>query len=245
MFQRLALVLLSVAFASACSSGSKESLSIPTATPLDTPSAKLSYCLGLDYGFRLRGFGVELDEAALFEGSKTGIDGKEPRLSQKEIQAILTEFNQGLQARAREALTKFGEKNKAAAAEFFEKNRLQEGVKQTASGLQYKILKKGDGPKAGPKDRVRVHYIGRLLNGAEFGNTRKKGEPQVFATDRIIAGWSEAMRLMPRGSTWQVFIPPQLAYGEKGQPPHIQPNSALIFEVELLDIFPPAAEANP
>ncbi|MFP4581594.1 MAG: FKBP-type peptidyl-prolyl cis-trans isomerase [Candidatus Sumerlaeia bacterium] len=246
MRKLLCPLMLCILLLGACSTNKPDSVSAPPeeAVELDNMRAKLSYCLGLDFGFRLRGYGVEVDEAALYEGLATGIAGEEPRLPQKEIQQIMREFTMGIQAKNQEAMELFGEKNLAAANEFLQRNRNEKGVKETESGLQYIILKEGKGKTPGPEDRIKVHYIGKTLEGKEFGNSYQKGRPSELDANRLIPGWAEAVQMMQEGSKWKLFIPPNLAYGEKGQLPHIQPNSMLIFEVELLEVMEKQDEAE-
>ncbi|MCI5220111.1 MAG: FKBP-type peptidyl-prolyl cis-trans isomerase [Candidatus Electrothrix sp. LOE2] len=129
-----------------------------------------------------------------------------------------------------------GSSNKKTAEEFLEKNKGKNGVITTKSGLQYKIIKKGGGDKPTPTDTVKVHYRGTLLNGTEFDNSYKRQSPVTFRLDQVIPGWTEALQLMTVGSKYQLYIPPDLAYGDRGAPPSIEPDSVLIFEVELIEI---------
>jgi FKBP-type peptidyl-prolyl cis-trans isomerase FklB len=135
-----------------------------------------------------------------------------------------------------------GDKAKTDGVKFLEENKKRKEVTTTASGLQYEILKKGDGPKPAATDNVQVHYKGTLINGKEFDSSYKRGEPAEFPCTGVIKGWTEALQLMPVGSKWMLYIPPALAYGENGAGGDIGPNATLIFEVELLDIVAPSAE---
>jgi len=128
------------------------------------------------------------------------------------------------------------EKNKLLGAEFLKQNACQKGVITTSSGLQYKIIKEGNGEIPTLKDKVIVHYVGKLIDGTEFDSSYKRGKPAVFPVNKVIAGWTEALTKMRVGSLWQLFIPPELAYGQVGAPPLIGPNATLIFDVELLGI---------
>ena len=141
---------------------------------------------------------------------------------------MVTSFFQDLEEHA-------GEENARIGKEFLEQNAKQEGVKVTASGLQYLVVKEGDGKKPGPNDVVTVHYTGRLVDGTVFDSSVERGEPATFGVGQVIAGWTEALQMMSEGSAWRLFIPSELAYGAHGTGP-IQPNSTLIFDVQLIKV---------
>jgi len=148
-----------------------------------------------------------------------------PQKANEKIQAF---FNQISKAE--------GDKNSKEGEEFLAKNKTKSGVVTTASGLQYEIIKAGTGPKPKAEDEVKCHYAGTTIDGKEFDSSIKRGEPATFPVNRVIPGWTEALQLMPVGSKWKLYIPASLAYGERGAGQDIKPNSALIFEVELLEI---------
>lgn len=197
---------------------------------------KLGYSMGLDVGNYFKGIGDEIDYDALLKGLNDAYQGNEPALSAEVIAAVQKEFGAKMQAKQQAEMQKTKEENKKKGAEFLAENKKKEGVVTTESGLQYKLLEEGDGPKPTSSDRVKVDYVGTLIDGTEFDSSIKRGEPAVFGVDQVIPGWSEALQLMEVGSKYKLVIPSELAYGEKGAPPVIEPNSVLVFEVSLLGI---------
>ena len=207
---------------------------------------KISYSIGVDIGGNLKRSEIDINPEFLAQGIKDAVTGK-PVLSEEQMKATLQEFQQEMQAKMQakqqqtEAKSKAeAPKNKEASEKFLEENKKKEGVKTTASGLQYKVITTGTGPKPKPTDTVSVNYKGTLINGTEFDASEKHGGPATFPVNGVIPGWTEALQLMPVGSKWQLFIPPALAYGENA-PPSIGPNQALIFDVELVGIKKPEA----
>ncbi len=204
--------------------------------PFKTFQEKLSYSIGLDLGGYLKTMGDKITLDVLKQGMDDGITGAEPKLSKEEITAVQEEFALTMKAEQERQLTEMMEKNAAAGLAFLEENKKKEGVKVTDTGVQYQELKKGSGPKPTAEDIVKVDYVGSLIDGTEFDSSIKRGEPAVFPVSQVIPGWSEAVQLMEVGSKYRVVIPSDLAYGEKGVPPVIQPNSVLVFEIDLLGI---------
>ena len=191
---------------------------------------KLSYAWGLAMGQQLRGMGVnDLNVESYAAAVKSVMDGTEPEMKPEEAQKLINEYLQKLQgemeARAREVGSKF-----------LAENKLKEGVKETASGLQYVVEKEGTGAKPGPEDEVTVHYTGKLLDGTVFDSSVSRGEPATFPLNRVIPGWTEGVQLMSEGAKYTFFIPSDLAYGPQGVPNAIPPHSTLIFEVELIKV---------
>ena len=205
-------------------------------SPFKTSGEKLSYSMGLDLGNYLKSMGSELDLDTLKSGIDDGFTGAEPKMSQEEIAAVQEDFAARMKAQQEEQLAAMIEKNKAAGQAFLEENKKKEGVMVTESGLQYEVLKGADGPKPKESDTVKVDYIGTLVDGTEFDSSIKRGEPAVFGVGQVIPGWSEALQMMEVGSKYRVVIPSELAYGEAGAPPVIEPNSVLVFEIDLLGI---------
>lgn len=206
---------------------------------LSTPKLKSSYVIGVNIGKGMKQQGLDADFDMILKGMKDGAAGT-PALTDEEMQQAMMELQKEMQGKAAE----LGTKSKKEGEEFLAANKSKEGVKATPSGLQYKVLKEGKGPKPKATDTVKVHYRGTLLNGTEFDSSYKRGEPVEFALDQVIKGWTEGLQLMPVGSKYEFWIPSQLAYGEPGNR-GIPPNSTLVFEVELLDIVKPGAGAEP
>lgn len=196
-----------------------------------------SYAIGMQIGRSLMSQGVNINVDVLFQAIRDVLEKKEPLLSSADFQKTMATFSQSQRKKQQAAKRSQGLKNRAAAKAFLEANKAKEGVKVTASGLQYQVLKAGSGPKPKNTDRVRVHYHGTLIDGKVFDSSVNRGTPSEFPVNGVIKGWIEALQLMETGAKWKLFIPPELAYGEPGRP-SIPPNSALIFEVELLEILP-------
>jgi len=161
----------------------------------------------------------------------------QPLLDQTERQQAMAALQEELRSRFADERAAQGEKNRAEGDTFLEENRSREGVVTLPSGLQYSILREGDGPRPAMTDQVSVHYVGTFLDGTEFDNSYTAGNPVIFAVNRVIAGWTETLQLMRVGAKWRLWIPPELAYGEAGQGTRIGPNATLVFEVELLAIL--------
>jgi len=198
---------------------------------METEVEKFSYVLGQQIGAQMRSQGLEVDSSTLAESLKAALAGDESLLSPEEMQEVMMAANTRMMEKAQaEANT-----NKDAGAKFLEANKSKEGIKTTASGLQYKVLSEGKGKSPKATDTVKVHYKGTLIDGTQFDSSYDRNEPAEFPVNGVIKGWTEALQLMKAGSKWQLFIPSDLAYGPRGRP-SIPPNSVLIFEVELLDV---------
>jgi FKBP-type peptidyl-prolyl cis-trans isomerase len=213
-----------------------------------TPKGKMSYAVGQEMGRNITNYLIELDPEAMAAGVRDAVAGHKALLSEQDATAAVNDFRTQMQAKRMDQQKMMQEKNKAAgeknkkeAEEFLAANKKKEGVMTTASGLQYKILKAGTGKKPGSNDTVVAHYRGTLVNGTEFDSSYKRGEPGKFGVTKVIKGWTEALLMMPVGSKWQLFIPPDLAYGESGRP-GIPPNSALLFDIELIGIEGPEGQ---
>ena len=196
---------------------------------------KESYTLGYQFGQNLKQQGLDLDLQVYTAGIQDGLGAKEPRMKPEEMQATMAEFRQRMASAHEKVIKEQAAKNLAEANAFLEENKKKEGIKTLPSGLQYKILKEGSGKTPKATDTVTVEYRGTLMDGTEFDSSHSRGTPATFKLNQVIPGWTEALQLMKVGSKWQLFIPPNLAYGERGQG-RIPPNSLLIFEVELLSI---------
>ena len=206
------------------------------ATPLKTPQEKLSYGIGADLGRNLKRLGIDVNPELIRKGIADGLSDGKLQMSDEEIGAALQGLQAQIQRKAAQAASVAGEENKKTGEAFLAQNKSKEGVVSLPSGLQYKILKAGDGKKPTEADTVECNYRGTLVNGTEFDSSYRRGQPATFGVTQVIPGWKEALQLMPVGSKWQLFVPPELAYGERGAGREIGPNSTLIFEVELLAI---------
>jgi len=209
---------------------------------LKTDEQKLSYAMGLDLGEYFKGLEEKFDLNVLQAGINDGYNGNKPLLTAEDAAAIQQAFAKRQQEKQVQKTVAMVQKNRKAAEEFLKANKDKEGVVETKSGLQYKVVKKGQGAKPTPTDTVKVQYKGTLLDGKEFDSSYKRNEPAVFQVNQVIAGWQEALPLMETGSTAELYIPPDLAYGDRGAPPVIEPGSMLVFQVELLEVQPPAKE---
>jgi FKBP-type peptidyl-prolyl cis-trans isomerase FklB len=191
---------------------------------------KISYALGLSLGNNLLGSGVNaLDYTQLAQGIQDVMEQKKPKMSYEEAQTVINDFFQSLQAAG-------GDKAQSEGKAFLEENSKREGIITLPSGLQYEILTEGAGATPKATDTVKVHYHGTLIDGKVFDSSVNRGEPATFGVTQVISGWVEALQLMPVGSKWKLYIPSELAYGAQGAGQAIAPHSALIFEVELLDV---------
>jgi FKBP-type peptidyl-prolyl cis-trans isomerase FklB len=208
------------------------------AAPLQTAKQKASYAIGQNIGKGLKKDEVDVDSASLARGIRDAILGNKSLLSDEEAKAALMALATEVRAKQQIKLDQIGAANRKQGAEFLAANKAKDGVVTLASGLQYKIEKEGNGPKPATGDKVTCNYNGTLIDGKEFDSSYKRGQPVTFSVGEIIKGWNEALQLMPVGSKWQLFVPPDLAYGDKGAGQDIGPNSTLIFEVELLSIAP-------
>jgi FKBP-type peptidyl-prolyl cis-trans isomerase len=207
-----------------------------SAPKLVTPKDKFSYALGMNLGTTLHRQSVEVDPAILLRGLKDALAGGKLALTEDEARAALTEVQNEVRKKMQAQMQQLGEANKKEGDAFLAANKTKEGVVTLPSGLQYKILTPGSGPKPTLSDTVVCNYRGTLINGTEFDSSYKRGQPATFPVSGVIKGWTEALPLMPVGPKWQLFIPSALAYGERGPGAEIGPNSTLIFEVELLSI---------
>jgi FKBP-type peptidyl-prolyl cis-trans isomerase FklB len=215
-----------------------------TATPLTlkTDKDKRSYSIGVTIGKSLKKDSVDVDSAIFARGVKDALAGGKMLLTDDQMRAVLTGLEAEVHKKQEEASQAAAEGNKKAGDAFLAQNKAKDGVVTLPSGLQYKILTAGTGPKPTATDTVVCNYRGTLLDGKEFDSSYKRGQPATFPVSGVIKGWTEAVQLMPVGSKWQLFIPSDLAYGNRAAGPDIGPGSTLIFEVELISIQPKAAE---
>lgn len=196
---------------------------------LKTQKDSVSYAIGHDIAKNLKKQSFDIDPDILAKGLKDVMTDVKPALNDTQSQAAIMSYQQHM-------MNVQSEKNKAAGDAFLAENKKKDGVVTLPSGLQYKVEKMGTGKKPKAEETVTVHYIGKLVDGTEFDNSYKRGAPATFQVNGVVKGWTEALQLMPVGSKWTLYLPPDLAYGERGAGQVIPPNATLIFEVELLSI---------
>lgn len=208
------------------------------APALKTQKERTSYGIGVDSARNFQRLGLDLDLEVLIRAMRDVYGGGKLLMSEEDLRAVKSAYRDEMRSKQAEAGKKAAEENRKAGAAFLAENKGKEGVVTLPSGLQYRILKAGDGRKPTDADTVECHYRGTLLDGTEFDSSHAKGRPARFTLRRgIIDGWREALKLMPAGSTWQLFVPPNLAYGEKGTGRHVGPNATLVYELELLKVL--------
>jgi FKBP-type peptidyl-prolyl cis-trans isomerase FklB len=217
----------------------------PQTTALTTPKEKQSYAIGMNLGENLKTQAVDVDTTLLMRGMKDTLTGSKPLLTPDEERATLMELQAGLRKTQMEKMQKAGEKNKKDGEVFLTANKAKPGVVTLPSGLQYKILQTGNGPKPTLNDTVACNYRGTLIDGTEFDSSYKRGQPTTFPVSGVIKGWTEALQLMPVGSKWQLFVPASLAYGDRAASALIGPDATLIFDVELVSIQEKPAAKTP
>jgi FKBP-type peptidyl-prolyl cis-trans isomerase FklB len=225
----LLTIFLSIVFSFSICSGDEK-------VELKSEKDKLSYSLGYQFGQSLKAQKLDVNVDFYISGVKDFLGGKEPMMTQEEIRVTISELQKRLMAARQKELKEKGEINLAESKAFLEENKKKEGIKVLDSGLQYKVLTEGSGRTPKAEDKVSVQYRGTLIDGTEIDSSYKRGQPAIFQVGSLIRGWSEALQLMKEGAKWQIFIPPDLAYGENGAGNVVQPNSILIFEVELISI---------
>ena len=203
---------------------------------LKTQMDKASYAIGCKIGNDFKRQSVDINPQALLRGMTDALAGAPRALTEAEMQEVMMTFTQELQKKQREATEKAAVKNKKEGVEFLAKNKLKEGVKVTPSGLQYRIIKAGNGDNPKPSDTVTVHYRGTLIDGTEFDSSYKRNEPATFPLSGVIPGWTEGLQLMKPGGKYEFLIPSNLAYGERGAGNTIGPDAVLIFTIELISI---------
>jgi FKBP-type peptidyl-prolyl cis-trans isomerase FklB len=205
---------------------------------MNSTKEKVSYCIGIETGRSLIQQFADMDFESLLLGFKHAIQGESPKLPADEMRSVMQALKQQIEQQQRQYIAKASEENKKLGQAFLAENKNKEGVITLPSGLQYKVLHEGNGPSPTTLDLVQTHYRGYFLDGRVFDSTYERGKPQTFPVNRVIPGWSEALKMMKVGDKWQIFIPSYLAYGEMGFGNEIGPNMTLIFEMELLGINP-------
>ena len=233
MYLRLFAVMIMLTYLAGCA---PEEASSASELKLDTPKNRISYTIGVNIGQDFKSQNMDVDPDLLLMGLKDTLSGKELQLTEEEMVQEIQNFQQEMQAKMAAEMEVKAAENKASGEAFLAENAKQEGVVVTESGLQYKIIEPGQGDSPGPADVATVHYRGTLIDGTQFDSSYDRGQPASFPVGGVIAGWSEALQLMKPGAKWQLFIPAELAYGERGAGQDIGPNSTLLFDVELISV---------
>jgi FKBP-type peptidyl-prolyl cis-trans isomerase len=234
----LSLVLIGVLLLAGQVFGAEETI-------LKSQKDKVSYAIGANFGKSMNQQSVDIDLDIMMKGLKDGLAGGKLLLTDQETREVMTAFQKDLAAKQAEKRKVLGEKNKKEGDTFLAENKKKEGITTLPSGLQYKVLKEGAGKTPKASDTVVTQYRGTLVDGTEFDSSYQRKEPASFKVNGVIKGWTEALQLMKEGSKWQLFVPADLAYGERGAGPLIGPNATLIFEIELITVKPEAASPAP
>jgi len=209
-----------------------------SADELKTDKDKLSYTIGADIGSNFKDQGIQINPLVFLNGLEDGLEGKKLKMTDQEMQEVLKQFQSEMMAKRAEQFKVLAEKNKKDGEAFLEANKKKAGVVTLPSGLQYKVIEEGKGPKPAKTDSVTVEYTGTLIDGKVFDTTENTHKPVTFEVNQVIPGWTEALQLMNEGSTWEVYIPSSLAYGEKGVGGPIGPNETLVFKIHLIAVKP-------
>ncbi len=203
-------------------------------TTLSNDTDKLSYSIGNDLGKNFKRQGIDINAAAMAQGITDAVNNGKSLLTDDQMKDVLTKFQKDIMSKRATDMGKKSEENKAIGTKFLSENKSKPGVVTLTSGLQYKIITNGTGAKPAKDDFVTVEYTGRLVNGEVFDSTSKTGKPTTFKLSQVIPGWVEALQLMPVGSTWEIYVPSSLAYGERSVGGPIGPNETLIFNIHLI-----------
>ncbi len=216
-----------------CTAGGTNAEARPELTTLKD---KVSYSIGLNIGADFQAQGMDIDPDLLALGIKDAVAGAEPMLSEEQIRETIMAYQMEMIEKQETMMKGVAEKNLQEGEAFLARNAEREEVVVLDSGLQYRVVEEGSGATPGAQDVVTVHYEGRLIDGEVFDSSRQRGEPATFPVAGVIPGWTEALQLMQEGAKWEIFIPADLAYGERGAHPVIGPNAVLVFDVELIEI---------
>ncbi len=205
------------------------------AQDLSSDKGKLSYAVGWDIGEDIKRRGAEFDVETIIAAIRDSSAGKDSQVPAEEMVALLTELQQKVRKEQAEAFQKLAQENQQKSEDFLAGNLSKNGIVALPSGIQYRIIEEGDGSRPGMESTVKVHYRGSKINGHEFDSSFARGVPEEFTVNSVLKGWQEVLPLMKTGSTWQVFVPPEMAFGTRGNPP-VGPNEALIFDLKLVEI---------
>lgn len=216
----------------ACASGSV------LAQDLNTDKGKLSYSVGWDLGADIKRRGEDFDVEALIAAIRDQVASRDPQVDVQEMRRLLAALQEKVRKEQLEAFQKLSQENQAKSEEFLTANRSKTGIVVLPSGVQYRIIEEGDGARPALDNKVKVHYRGSKVDGVEFDSSFARGVPEEFTVNSVLAGWQEVLPLMKQGSTWQIFVPPELAFGQRGNPPAVGPNETLMFDLKLIEIIP-------
>jgi len=206
------------------------------AQDLSSDKSKLSYAVGWDLGQDIKRRNADFDVEALIAAIRDVTGDKTPRVEQPEMTRLLTELQTKVRQEQLEAFQKLADENKTKSETFLSANRAKTGIVVLPSGVQYRVIEEGEGARPGLESSVKVHYRGSKVDGVEFDSSFARGVPEEFVVNNVLAGWQEVLPLMKQGSTWQVFLPPEMAFGQRGNPPAVGPNEALMFDLKLIEI---------
>jgi FKBP-type peptidyl-prolyl cis-trans isomerase FklB len=206
------------------------------AQDITTEKGKLSYAVGWDIGVDIQRRSTEFDVEALITAIRDSAAGSDPQVSAEEMTSLLTDLQAKVRQEQVEAFQALAEENQAKSEEFLEGNKTKTGIVVMPSGVQYRVIEEGDGARPGLDSTVKVHYRGSKMDGREFDSSFARGVPEEFTVNAVLKGWQEVLPLMKQGSTWQIFVPPELAFGQRGNPP-VGPNEALMFDLKLIEII--------
>ena len=206
------------------------------AQDVNTEKGKLSYAVGWDIGADIARRSTEFDVESLIAAIRDVVAEKEPRVSAEEMRTLLTALQEKVRAEQVEQFRILSEENLKKSEEFLAANKAKTGIVALPSGVQYRIIEEGEGSRPGLESKVTVHYRGSKLDGREFDSSFARGTPEEFTVNSVLKGWQEVLPLMKAGSTWQIFVPPELAFGARGNPP-VGPNEALMFDIKLVEIL--------
>ena len=207
------------------------------AQDVNTEKGKLSYAVGWDIGADIKRRSTEFDVESLITAIRDVVAESEPKVSTEEMRTLLTALQEKVRAEQVEQYRALSEKNQAESEAFLAANKAKTGIVALPSGVQYRIIEEGEGARPGLESSVSVHYRGSKLDGREFDSSFARGTPEEFTVNAVLKGWQEVLPLMKAGSTWQIFVPPELAFGARGNPP-VGPNEALMFDLKLVEILP-------
>ena len=209
------------------------------AQDLESEPGKLGYAIGYEFGAELRSYDIELDLEAVFQAVRDAYGQTEPQVEVAEMRQLMMELQEQIRQERMAAFQQLAEDNQVRADEFLRENESKTGIVTLPSGVQYRVIEEGEGSRPSLEDVVTVHYRGSKIDGREFDSSFRRGVPAVFQVNSVIEGWQEVLPLMREGAMWQVFLPPELAFGVRGDPPIIGPNEALQFDIRLVQLGEP------